>query len=80
MQQLRFYSSQWLTLHVSGDSLTHHQEYISCIWPQVSWLTYYRQIYNLSEPAYLWPYTAYVLLIFINSCYSLGDMGQSLSI
>ena len=22
MQQLRFYSSQWLTLHVSGDSLT----------------------------------------------------------
>ena len=21
------------TLHVSGDSLTHHQEYICCIWP-----------------------------------------------
>ena len=39
MQQLRFYSSQWLTLHVSGDNLTHHQEYISCIWPPVSWLT-----------------------------------------
>ena len=31
MQQLRFYSSQWLTLHVSGDNLTHHQEYICCI-------------------------------------------------
>ena len=30
MQQLRFYSSQWLTLHVSGDNLTHQQEYISC--------------------------------------------------
>ena len=27
------------TLHVSGDSLTHHQEYICCIWPQVSRLT-----------------------------------------
>ena len=27
------------TLHVSGDNLTHHQEYICCIWPQVSWLT-----------------------------------------
>ena len=21
------------TLHVSGDNLTHHQEYICCIWP-----------------------------------------------
>ena len=28
MQQLRFYSPQWFTLHVSGDNLTHHQEYI----------------------------------------------------
>ena len=27
------------TLHVSGDSLTDHQEYICCIWPQVSRLT-----------------------------------------
>ena len=27
------------TLHVSDDSLTHHQEYICCIWPQVSRLT-----------------------------------------
>ena len=27
------------TLHVSGDNLTHHQEYIWCIWPQVSRLT-----------------------------------------
>ena len=27
------------TLHVSGDKLTHHQEYICCIWPQVSRLT-----------------------------------------
>ena len=27
------------TLHVSGDNLTHHQEYICCIWPQVSWFT-----------------------------------------
>ena len=27
------------TLHVSGDSLIHHQEYICCIWPQVSRLT-----------------------------------------
>ena len=27
------------TLHVSGDNLTHHQEYIFCIWPQVSRLT-----------------------------------------
>ena len=24
------------TLHVSGDNLTHHQEYICCIWQQVS--------------------------------------------
>jgi len=23
------------TLHVAGDNLTHHQEYICCIWPQV---------------------------------------------
>ena len=28
-----------ITLHVSGDNLTHHQEYICCIWPQVSRLT-----------------------------------------
>ena len=27
------------TLHVWGDNLTHHQEYICCIWPQVSQLT-----------------------------------------
>ena len=27
------------TLHVSGDNLTHHQDYICCIWPQVSRLT-----------------------------------------
>ena len=27
------------TLHVSGDNLTHHQEYICCIWAQVSRLT-----------------------------------------
>ena len=27
------------TLHVSGDNLTRHQEYICCIWPQVSRLT-----------------------------------------
>ena len=27
------------TLHVSGDNLTHHQEYICCIWPQASRLT-----------------------------------------
>ena len=27
------------TLHVSDDNLTHHQEYICCIWPQVSRLT-----------------------------------------
>ena len=27
------------TLHVSGDNLTRHQEYIRCIWPQVSRLT-----------------------------------------
>ena len=27
------------TLYVSGDNLTHHQEYVCCIWPQVSRLT-----------------------------------------
>ena len=27
------------TLHVSDDNLTHHQEYICCVWPQVSRLT-----------------------------------------
>ena len=27
------------TLNVSGDNLTHHQEHICCIWPQVSRLT-----------------------------------------
>ena len=27
-------------LHVWGDNLTHHQEYICCIWAQVSRLTY----------------------------------------
>ena len=39
MQQLRFILRSDFTLHVSGDNLTHHQEYICCIWPQVSWLT-----------------------------------------
>jgi len=29
----------FFTLHVSVDNLTHHQEYICCIWPQVSRLT-----------------------------------------
>jgi len=24
------------TLHVSGDNPTHHQEYMCCMWPQVS--------------------------------------------
>ena len=24
------------TLHVLGDNPTHHQEYMCCIWPQVS--------------------------------------------
>ena len=42
------------TLHVSGDNSTHHQEYMCCIWPQVS---------RHSVPAYLWPYTAHVLLM-----------------
>ena len=28
-----------MALHVSGDNLTHHQDYICCIWPQVSRLT-----------------------------------------
>ena len=42
MQQLRFYSPQWL--------------YSTCFGRQ-------SQTYNLSEPAYLWPYTAYVLLM-----------------
>ena len=27
------------TLHVSGENLAHHQEYICCIWPQVCRLT-----------------------------------------
>ena len=27
------------TLNVSGDNLTHHQEYICCIWPQLRRLT-----------------------------------------
>ena len=27
------------TLHVSGDNLTHHHEYVFCIWPQVCRLT-----------------------------------------
>ena len=27
------------TLYVSGNNLTHHQEYICCIWPKVSRLT-----------------------------------------
>ena len=31
--------------------------------PKTIELLYYRQIYNLSEPDYLWPYTAYVLLM-----------------
>ena len=39
MQQLCSILRNGFTLHVSGDNLTHHQEYICCIWPQVSWLT-----------------------------------------
>ena len=36
MQQLRFFILRnGFTLHVSDDNLTHHQEYICCIWPQV---------------------------------------------
>ena len=34
-----FFLRNGFTIHVSGDSLTHHQEYICCIWPQVSRLT-----------------------------------------
>jgi len=36
-----FILSNGFTLHVSGDNLTHHQQYIHvcCIWPQVSRLT-----------------------------------------
>ena len=34
-----FILSIGFTLHVSGDNLTHHQEYICCIWSQVSRLT-----------------------------------------
>ena len=47
MQQLRFYSPQWL--------------YSTCFGRQS--LTHLTKTYNLSEPAYLWPYTAYVLLM-----------------
>ena len=36
MQQLRFILRRCFTLHVSGDNPTHHQEYMCCIWPQVS--------------------------------------------
>ena len=33
MQQLRFFFlCSGFTLHVSDDNLTHHQEYICCIW------------------------------------------------
>ena len=32
MQQLRFILRNGFTLHVSGDNLTHHEEYICCIW------------------------------------------------
>ena len=39
MQQLRFILRNDFTLHVSGDNLTHHEEYICCIWSQVSRLT-----------------------------------------
>ena len=34
-----FILTNGFTLHVSGDNLTHHQEYICCIWPHVSRLT-----------------------------------------
>ena len=30
MQQLRFILRKGFTLHVSGDNLTHHQEYTCC--------------------------------------------------
>ena len=36
MQQLWFILRKCFTLHVSGDNPTHHQEYMCCIWPQVS--------------------------------------------
>ena len=36
MQQLRFILRKCFTLHVSDDNPTHHQEYMCCIWPQVS--------------------------------------------
>ena len=71
------------TIHVSCDNITHHQEYICCIWPAEAGSTTQNKAvitnnsttiglfttdtsnknYNLSEPAYLWPYTAYVLLM-----------------
>ena len=34
-----FFLRNGFALHVSGNNLTHHQEYICCIWPQVSRLT-----------------------------------------
>ena len=41
------------TLHVSGDNLTHHQEYTMLYMATGK----PEKTYNLSEPAFLWPYT-----------------------
>ena len=73
------------TLHVSGDNLTHHQEYICCTCmatgkpahlgckflldvsvvnsPIVVELLVIIALFCVVLPAYLWPYTAYVLLM-----------------
>ena len=56
MQQLRYF-----TRHSAG-STTQNKTEITYNSKMIE-LLYYWQIYNLSEPAYLWPYTAYVILM-----------------
>ena len=52
MQQLRFYSSQWLnTEQQDSDYLQLHNDRTTLL------------LTNLQQPAYQWPYTAYVLLM-----------------
>ena len=54
MQQLRFILRNGTTQN-NKTEITNNSKTIE--------LLYYWQIYNLSEPAYLWPYRAYVPLM-----------------
>ena len=56
-EEIRYFSR-----HSAGSTTQNNKTVITYNSTTIE-LLYYWQIYNLSEPAYLWPYTAYVLMM-----------------